>query len=43
MALTCALPHPALPVAMLPTIIANWDRVRDDTNVKANGLATIGM
>ena len=43
MALTCALPHPALPVAMLPSIISNWDAVAADSLATANGLATIGL
>ena len=43
MVLTCAVPHPALPVAMLPAIAVNWDRVRDESNARDEGLAAIGL
>jgi predicted permease len=43
MVLTCALPHPALPVAMLPALLNNWQAARDDPTAQNVGLATIGI
>ena len=43
MALTCGVPHPALPLVMMPAILINWDAVRDDVNAETNGMSTIGI
>jgi hypothetical protein len=43
MMLTCAVPHPALPVAMLPSIAVNWERVKGEAGARDDGLATIGI
>ena len=43
MALTCGMPHPALPLVMLPAILINWGAVADDADARSKGLSTIGL
>ena len=43
MALTCAVPHPAIPLVMMPAILINWSVARDDPSAESKGMSTIGI
>ena len=43
MALTCGMPHPALPLVMMPAIMINWSVAAADPLAEGKGLATIGI
>lgn len=41
--LMSGLPHPALPLVMLPAILINWEAVKGDASAEGNGMSTIGI
>ena len=43
MALTCGVPHPAIPLVMLPATVVNWSVALNDSNASSKLLATIGI